>query len=48
MVRFEDDDDLIELIDKIAKKLAITKSGMAKCALYDYCIKIQEMSNGDQ
>jgi hypothetical protein len=43
LLRFEPKDELIVLIDKVAKKLGVTGSGLAKIALYDYCNKILNM-----
>ena len=37
LLRFEEDDKLILLIDQVAKKLGNTKSGITKIALFEFC-----------
>lgn len=46
LVRLENKEDLLYLIEKATKKLGITKSGLARVALHEYCNKVMGEENG--
>lgn len=40
LLRFDANDELIVLIDKVAEKLKNTNAGVTKMALYEFCKRV--------
>lgn len=45
LLRFDDQDELIILIDKVRKALRISASDLTKLSLYFYCNQFKEAKN---
>jgi len=45
LLRFQEDDELIKLVDRISKKLGSSASALTKTSLYFYCSQFEKGGN---
>ena len=48
LLRFQEDDELIKLVDRVSKKLGSSASSLTKTALYFYCSQFEKGGKADE
>jgi len=48
LLRFNEQDEIILLVDKVAKKLGTSASALTKTALYFYCSQFEKGGKADE
>lgn len=48
LLRFNEQDEIIQLVDKVSKKLGTSASSLTKTALYFYCSQFEKGGKADE